>query len=97
MRASVGGSAPPTRSTATSPRTSTSTASTGRPTAITWRLDDVAYRTLARADVPTWAFDGDMFLLVNLALGGRRPGNDLDATSLPATMLVDRVRVLSRR
>ena len=37
-----------------------------------------------------------MFLLVNLALGGRWPGNDLDATSLPATMLVDWVRVLSR-
>ena len=66
------------------------------PDGITWRLDDVAYRTLARADVPTWAFDGDMFLLVNLALGGRWPGNDLDATSLPATMLVDWVRVLSR-
>jgi beta-glucanase (GH16 family) len=64
--------------------------------AITWRLDDVAYRTLPRADVPTWAFDGEMFLLVNLAIGGRWPGNALADATLPATMLVDWVRVSSR-
>jgi beta-glucanase (GH16 family) len=66
------------------------------PDQITWRLDDVAYRTLARADVPAWAFDGDMFLLLNLAIGGGWPGNELDPNSLPATMLVDWVRVSSR-
>jgi beta-glucanase (GH16 family) len=69
------------------------------PERITWHLDGAAYRTLARADVPTWAFDGEMFLLVNLAIGGRWPGNALDDATLPATMLVDWVRVtpLSRR
>jgi beta-glucanase (GH16 family) len=63
--------------------------------AIIWRLDDVPYRTLHRADVPTWPFDGPMFLLLNLAVGGGWPGNALGKGTLPATMLVDWVRVRS--
>jgi beta-glucanase (GH16 family) len=63
--------------------------------AITWRLDDVPYRTLHRADVPTWPFDGPMFLLLNLAVGGGWRGNGLGEGTLPATMLVDWVRVRS--
>jgi len=65
------------------------------PDRITWRLDDVAFHTLAR--FPGWVFDRDFFLLLNLAVGGRWPGNEADERSLPATMLIDWVRATVRR
>ena len=49
----------------------------------------------ARTRVPAhaWVFDRDFHLLLNLAIGGSWPGNRLDAATLPATMLIDWVRV----
>jgi hypothetical protein len=66
---------------------------------ITWSLDGAPYSTLARADLPAraWAVDGDCYLLVNLAIGGAWPGNAFDPAALPATLLVDWVRVRSPR
>lgn len=61
---------------------------------ITWRLDGEPYGTLARADAPAWVFDHDFFLLLNLAVGGSWPGNETADPSLPATMLVEWVRVI---
>ena len=62
---------------------------------ITWRLDGAAYRTLDRADAPRGArvFDHDCYLLLNLAVGGAWPGNGTNDPALPATMLVDWVRI----
>jgi beta-glucanase (GH16 family) len=57
---------------------------------ITWLLDGVAFHTLERFE--GWAFDGDFYLLLNLAVGGSWPGNAVDERALPATMLVDWVR-----
>jgi beta-glucanase (GH16 family) len=61
---------------------------------ITWLLDGSPYASLARADVSAWVFDHDFHLLLNLAVGGRWPGNETDVPSLPATMLVEWVRVI---
>ena len=60
---------------------------------ITWTLDGEPYATLTPADVPDWRFDHDFYLLLNLAIGGTWPGNDVDDPPLPATLLVDWVRV----
>ena len=56
------------------------------------------YGTLSPGDVPgPWPFDHDFYLLVNLAVGGDWPGNDTDSPPLPATLLVDWVRVFADR
>ena len=88
---------PGTTRASTSPRTSTSTA--WGAAEITWRLDGAPYRTLRRDDVPpeTWVFDRDMYLLLNLAVGGDWPGHATDDPELPATMLLDWVRVAEIR
>jgi beta-glucanase (GH16 family) len=67
------------------------------PGRITWSLDGAPYSTLGRADVPGGArvFEHDFFLLVNLAVGGSWPGNSTDDPPLPATMLIDWIRVTS--
>jgi beta-glucanase (GH16 family) len=67
------------------------------PDRITWSIDGAAYCTLGRSDVPggAWVFEHDFYLLVNLAIGGSWPGNTTDDPSLPATMLIDWVRVNS--
>ena len=61
---------------------------------VTWLLDGRPYGTLTPRDVPgPWPFDHDFYLLVNLAVGGDWPGNATAEPALPATMLVDWVRV----
>lgn len=64
---------------------------------ITWTLGGAAYSTLARTSVPAgaWVFDHDFCLLLNLAIGGSWPGNATDESSVPATLLIDWVRVQS--
>lgn len=62
---------------------------------IVWDLDGVEYHRVTPGDVPgPWPFRHGFHLLLNLAVGGRWPGNDTTEPSLPATMLVDHVRVL---
>jgi len=65
---------------------------------ITWLLDDVPYFSLEPGGVPDggWVFQHGFYLLVNLAVGGGWPGNDA-AADLPASMLVDWVRVHAPR
>ena len=41
-------------------------------------------------------FDGDWFLILNLAVGGNYVQAPDDSTPFPATMLVDAVRVYDR-
>lgn len=61
---------------------------------ITWLLDDREHHRLTPSDVPgPWPFDHPFYLLINLAIGGDWPGNDVDDPELPAVMLVDWVRV----
>jgi beta-glucanase (GH16 family) len=66
------------------------------PSEIRWYVDGRLYETRKPADLPAgarWAFDHDMFLLLNVAVGGNWPGNPDQTTVFPQQMLVDYVRV----
>ena len=60
------------------------------PDRITWLLDDRSYFSVTRSELSAWPFDHSFYLLINLAVGGRWASGE---PSLPATMLVDWVRV----
>ena len=65
-------------------------------TAITWYLDGQAYGTITKAGLPAadvWEFAKPQLLQLNLAVGGDMPGAPDVSTTLPASMLVDYVRV----
>ncbi len=69
------------------------------PGAIRWFVDGRPYRRVTPAELPPgarWAFDRPMFLLLNVAVGGRWPGDPDAATAFPQAMLVDYVRVYRR-
>jgi beta-glucanase (GH16 family) len=58
----------------------------------------IAHRT--PADLPpntTWVYDHPFYILLNLAVGGYWPGNPDDTTVFPQQMLIDYVRVYSRK
>ncbi len=64
------------------------------PDEIRWHVDGVEYQRLTPGDVPgPWPFRHPFYLLINLAVGGRWPGNDARGIRLPATVLVDWVRI----
>lgn len=69
------------------------------PSALTFTFDGVPYSTRTPASLSgsqQWVFNKPFFLLLNLAVGGNWPGAPAASTPLPATMLVDWVRVFSR-
>jgi beta-glucanase (GH16 family) len=66
------------------------------PDAVTWLLDGKAYATVGPAIRQRgWSsiFNRPFHLLLNLAVGGTWPGSPDASTPLPATLLVDWVRV----
>ncbi|MBU3691252.1 MAG: glycoside hydrolase family 16 protein [Solirubrobacterales bacterium] len=66
------------------------------PSQVSFSVDGRVFRTVERASYPagqTWAFDREMFLLLNLAVGGGWPGKPDATTRFPARMKVDWVRV----
>ena len=68
-----------------------------RPDRITWLLDGRRYHQATPDDTPNgaWPFQHPFFLLLNLAVGGDWPGLATAAPALPATLLVDWIRVWS--
>ncbi len=69
------------------------------PSEIRWYVDSHQYQTRKPADLPAgarWVFDHEMFMLLNVAVGGDWPGNPDQTTVFPQQMLVDYVRVYSR-
>jgi beta-glucanase (GH16 family) len=66
-----------------------------RPDRITFTVDGNPYHVSYRADAPpsAWVFHKPFFLLLNVAVGGRWPGNPDTSTNFPQHMLVDYVRV----
>ena len=61
-------------------------------------VDDKLYETKTPADVPdgdTWVYDHDVFMILNVAVGGTWPG-DPDDSIFPKSMLIDYVRVYER-
>ncbi len=63
---------------------------------IKWFMDNQQYFTATPANLPgggTWPFTNSQFLLLNVAVGGKWPGNPDGTTVFPQQMLVDYVRV----
>jgi beta-glucanase (GH16 family) len=63
-------------------------------------VDDSLHYTVERGDVERhgrWVFDKPFFMILNLAVGGTFDGDPKSDAILPATMLVDYVRVYERR
>jgi beta-glucanase (GH16 family) len=70
------------------------------PQVIRFYVDDQRYATRTPADLPKgarWVYDHPFFLLLNLAVGGKVPQNPDRSNDFPQRMLVDYVRVYSRR
>jgi beta-glucanase (GH16 family) len=66
---------------------------------IRFLVDDAVHYEVTRAQVDArgaWVFDGPMFLLLNLAVGGIFDGDPASDAVLPGTLLVDWVRVYRR-
>ncbi len=69
------------------------------PGEVRWLVDGRAYRRTTPADLPAgarWVYDHPHFLLLNVAVGGRWPGDPDASTRLPQAMHVDYVRVYHR-
>lgn len=65
------------------------------PTAITWFVDGVQFHTanITNSINGTDEFHNPFFIILNLAVGGNLPGQNIDESRLPANLLVDYVRV----
>ena len=66
------------------------------PQEIRFYVDDALYATRKPSDLPQgakWVYDHPFFLLLNLAVGGKWPGDPDSSTQFPQKMLVDYVRV----
>ena len=63
-------------------------------------VDGNLYETRTPGDLPpgtTWVFDHPFFILLNVAVGGDWPGPPDNTTVFPQTMLVDYVRVYTKK
>lgn len=70
------------------------------PGVVRFFVDDKLYATKTPADLPAgkrWVYDHAFFVLLDLAVGGDLPGSPGDSTVFPQRMLVDYVRVYSRK
>jgi beta-glucanase (GH16 family) len=70
------------------------------PQVVRFFVDGELYATKTPSDVPVgkrWVFDHPFFILLNLAVGGNLPGSPRNSTVFPQRMLVDYVRVYSRK
>ncbi len=68
--------------------------------AVRFYVDGTLYETRMPSDLPSgasWVFDHPFFILLNVAVGGNWPGSPDQSTVFPQTMLVDYVRVYTRK
>lgn len=66
---------------------------------ISWFVDDEHYLTISSGDIPStapWVFDGEYFILLNVAVGGNYLEDPDDNTEFPVSMLVDYIRYYER-
>lgn len=71
-----------------------------KPNIIRFYVDGKLFATKKPTDVPAgqrWVFDHPFFIILDLAVGGNMPGNPDGSTVFPQRMLVDYVRVYTRR
>ncbi len=69
------------------------------PNELRFFIDQTNFATFTRKQWPgnaPWPFDHKFFLILNLAVGGKWPGNPNNSTVFPEQMLVDYVRVYAR-
>ncbi|MEM7333198.1 MAG: carbohydrate binding domain-containing protein [Chloroflexota bacterium] len=66
-----------------------------QPDLIEWYVDGILYHTATPADVAPneWVFNDEVFLLLNLAIGGNFGGAVSDDLTFPQSMAIDYVRV----
>jgi beta-glucanase (GH16 family) len=70
------------------------------PKEIRWYVDNRLYETKRPSDLPPgakWVYDHPFFIILNLAIGGKWPGDPDSTTAFPQRMSVDYVRVYRRR
>jgi len=70
------------------------------PQVVRFYVDDHLYATRTPADLPPgkpWVYDHPFFVTLNVAVGGNLAGSPSDSTVFPQRMLVDYVRLHSRR
>jgi beta-glucanase (GH16 family) len=70
------------------------------PDTVRFYVDSNLYATFHSSDWPVggkWVFDHPFFIILNLAVGGDWPGSPDASTKFPQSMLVDYVRVYTRR
>jgi len=70
------------------------------PKVVRFFVDDKLYATKTPTDIPAgkqWVYDHPFFVLLDLAVGGNFPGSPRESTVFPQRMLVDYVRVYSRK
>ncbi len=70
-----------------------------QPNQIRFYVDGHLYKTRTPADLPSgkaWVFNRPFFLILNVAVGGKFPGNPDATTVFPQLMRVDYVRVYQR-
>ncbi len=63
---------------------------------MTWFMDGVQFYSTTKTNIQrygNWVFDQEMFLLLNVAVGGSWPGNPDGSSTFPQKMYVDYVRV----
>jgi len=69
---------------------------------IRWYVDDNLFETRTPADLVMrggnllWVYDHPFYILLNVAVGGRFPGNPDSTTPFPQSLTVDYVRVYAR-
>jgi beta-glucanase (GH16 family) len=66
------------------------------PGQVRWLVDDREYHRVTPANLPagaSWVFDHSFFVLLNVAVGGKWPGDPDATTTFPQQMVVDYVRV----
>jgi len=70
------------------------------PSVVRFYVDGNLYETRTPSDLPagaTWVFDHPFFILLNVAVGGDWPGSPNGTTVFPQNMLVDYVRVYTKK
>jgi len=70
------------------------------PNVVRFYVDGNLYETRTPADLPagkTWVFDHPFFIILNVAVGGYWPGSPDGTTVFPQNMLVDYVRVYTKK
>jgi beta-glucanase (GH16 family) len=70
-----------------------------QPNQVQFFVDGSLYETRTPADIPgkQWVYDHPFFVILNVAVGGNWPGAPDGTTQFPQTMMVDYVRVYTKK